>query len=540
MLSKEKHAWIAQTLKIDVNFAEVETEQHGPGFSKKAMKAQYKGEEDSLAWHAPRGKNQSLQSHIDRRNSKHTVVRRLDEQEMRDKTLTTNDQGQVVDKNGAPVTAQKLTYVTDGETGDMRGTNETWNLRDLDTNTLSNVPDHRAASQTARASNGTKRLEGVHHSTLSNGKDVAGAGEITIEAGKVTEVDNSSGHFRPQFTQLLQTVEQLLKSGALVDKQITDVEGNAAPPKAVALYQKLQKKMPQLQKDRATLNALLRLDPEDFGEARRKELERAKKAMAARMDPMIKAFDALATMGIGPSNRISGLVKDAAEGDPRVTHISGNEGGSIFHVNNVVDRETMSVGDFIRGKDDADGVKKGSKESRRRTANARKALNEEFNREHREKRRPENLPENTRKQQIFETTAPTVSAKAWDAELNAAHAALGDDLVPDKAPAVPAQAVNAGGANIYGEPVNAGGANVYGEPVNAPQNVPQAQRENNYPELDEDEQIQIFSQPAQSDPSVENNDAARPRAEAAERAPDKPPAHDDGQAIKPYRAMPPK
>ena len=61
-------------------------------------------------------------------------------------------------------------------------------------------------------------LIGKRHATLSKGKDVKAAGNLTIKRGKIRRIDNLSGHFRP-------TVEEGLKFPELLKKQGFDVSG---------------------------------------------------------------------------------------------------------------------------------------------------------------------------------------------------------------------------------------------------------------------------------------------------------------------------
>ena len=59
---------------------------------------------------------------------------------------------------------------------------------------------------------------GKRHTTLSGGKDVKAAGNLTIKGGKIRRIDNLSGHFRP-------TVKEGLKFPELLKKQGLDVRG---------------------------------------------------------------------------------------------------------------------------------------------------------------------------------------------------------------------------------------------------------------------------------------------------------------------------
>lgn len=52
-----------------------------------------------------------------------------------------------------------------------------------------------------------------HHSTLANGEPVAGAGELTVKNGKVTLVNNTSGHYQPGLSQLQNITDELKANG---------------------------------------------------------------------------------------------------------------------------------------------------------------------------------------------------------------------------------------------------------------------------------------------------------------------------------------
>jgi hypothetical protein len=67
------------------------------------------------------------------------------------------------------------------------------------------------------AVDGGTELKGVHHSTAVAGGPVAGAGTLTVTNGQIVEMDDTSGHYKPQAEHLLQTVEWLRQQGMRVD-----------------------------------------------------------------------------------------------------------------------------------------------------------------------------------------------------------------------------------------------------------------------------------------------------------------------------------
>ena len=65
-----------------------------------------------------------------------------------------------------------------------------------------------------------------HHSSLAQGKGVAGAGELEIDEGHIRTISDQSGHYQPKAEQTLQVVQQLESQGALRDTT-TDDSGKA-------------------------------------------------------------------------------------------------------------------------------------------------------------------------------------------------------------------------------------------------------------------------------------------------------------------------
>jgi hypothetical protein len=52
-----------------------------------------------------------------------------------------------------------------------------------------------------------------HHSSFLSGGDVAGAGEIVVQNGRVTEISDQSSHYRPTHAQVWQTMDYLRQQG---------------------------------------------------------------------------------------------------------------------------------------------------------------------------------------------------------------------------------------------------------------------------------------------------------------------------------------
>jgi len=60
-----------------------------------------------------------------------------------------------------------------------------------------------------------------NHSSLVAGGDVAGAGMMRATGGKVTELSNSSGHYRPDLAMLYQSANVLQQGGVMDERRST-------------------------------------------------------------------------------------------------------------------------------------------------------------------------------------------------------------------------------------------------------------------------------------------------------------------------------
>lgn len=53
--------------------------------------------------------------------------------------------------------------------------------------------------------------QGIHHSYLANGEAVKAAGEVIFDCGKMVEIDNFSGHYKPTLIEMLDFLNALSK-----------------------------------------------------------------------------------------------------------------------------------------------------------------------------------------------------------------------------------------------------------------------------------------------------------------------------------------
>lgn len=375
MISEEQHAWLKSTLKINVKHAEVETDVgNEQGFIPKAVGDSYEGENTKLKWRAGSLERKDGESDADyaarmkRREDGDVVTRYLTEDEKAVARRTVDEKGMVRTPADARANGEFI-YVTDPETGDMFVNIEgETGLRNLDASGQPAgdliIPAHmtpamnRALQAQARASGGTQRFEWTHHSSALHGGDVASAGTVKFEGGKVKHITNASGHYKPQFKHLLQVVEQLLANGAMLDTEVVDHKGEAikeTQPLAYDLYRKVTPMIAELPAERVKLTKLQeKLDAGDLDEADKAQVDALIEAATKKLETVQKAMLALAKMGIGPRNAMS---DDTTVG---VKNIRADMTGAEAHA---LDTDTMSVADFVMGRGASEAIEE-SREAR--------------------------------------------------------------------------------------------------------------------------------------------------------------------------------
>jgi hypothetical protein len=159
----------------------------------------------------------------------------------------------------------------------------------------------------------------THHSTPLEGGDVGGAGELKQDMfGRITEISNVSGHYKPQFVHLAQTIEHLMRQGALLDKTLKyiDDQGNVADLTSNdalnRLYVQTKNRLadlPDLKKrtDEATRKlAQIPKDPaEEEVKKLKKEFEQECQALQSEVTAIEDALRLLRKFGVGPANATS-------------------------------------------------------------------------------------------------------------------------------------------------------------------------------------------------------------------------------------------
>lgn len=151
----------------------------------------------------------------------------------------------------------------------------------------------------------------VHHSSPFAGGDVAGAGEIKTKGGKVTYVDNESGHYLPKLSHLQNVVIQLLRSGVMLDTTLTDVDGNEEDSYTKPLFdlsRKVQTCLGNLKAVKAKIDDMIISLEDEAAEGSKPEIEKTIDDYRSYVQKISDALDLLRKVGIASRNRIEGTV----------------------------------------------------------------------------------------------------------------------------------------------------------------------------------------------------------------------------------------
>lgn len=104
-----------------------------------------------------------------------------------------------------------LLYRSDGRLFDTRGSDTHWGGADSDRAIF--VMDEHGNIYASTY----QRRGDFHHSSLSNGQPIAGAGELHVENGRVIGITDQSGHYRPGRSMTLRVAETLRSQGVDLD-----------------------------------------------------------------------------------------------------------------------------------------------------------------------------------------------------------------------------------------------------------------------------------------------------------------------------------
>ena len=243
------------------------------------------------------------------RNSPALVTKRFTDEERKKNELSVDEDGRVVDAAGKRLnTGGETEYVMDAEKG---------KLYQFDGNSAEKT--NKIVPNTAGRM--VNQVQANHHSSVLGGAEVAGAGGMTIVDGKVQQVTNLSGHYKPGIGQTVQTVETLLKQGALLNKEWVDKDGQPLAGKVEELHQRC-KAMQQ------KVAAKLAADPDADVAADRKSVD--------------AAMAMLAKLGAGPRNSISDATVGMLDIKPGMT------GAEIHDEAKNVKKNAVPVEEFLR------------------------------------------------------------------------------------------------------------------------------------------------------------------------------------------------
>ncbi len=334
MLSEEKKSWLAAVLKVPV-------EKMAPvDMIPRAKGEKYKDEEKKGGWRG--GNIKSLQE------ATHMVTHHFDDKEREDNTASFED-GRAMLPGGDYAKGSHL-YAVDPKTGEMvLSGGKAAIVRDIDqdgtaTDRVKETTIPEGTKEVMKDRKG-KRLELYHHTSMLQGEDVGGAGIVSFYGeGRILSVDNESGHYTPRFVQLLQTVELLMKQGALLDQTLVDHEGRTVSGRSAVygLYQKVQPMLANLPKDRDRVAELLhKLDDPQITQKRVLKLAAAGDKIVKRVETVKEAMAVLGKMGIGPSMKI--------DNQATVGFISAEEGVDGLNFRQKATRKDMKVDEFLMG-----------------------------------------------------------------------------------------------------------------------------------------------------------------------------------------------
>jgi hypothetical protein len=340
-----------------------------PGAASTGMKAKnvdgafYQGEHNTLG---PRAANAAYKAFgIGADETRVTTALYTPEQVAANKLVSQED-GSYRKGDGSEVKNDTLGYAMDPQTGDMSTFKDGQDiLRPAADGTMTRTP---ASSHDEIAfevmMNPESRAEFRHHSSVLGGDEAKNAdGETELDAdgrpimksrkaasagfvkfddkGKIIDISNNSGHYKPAVDYLMQAVEFLTKQGAFFQGKITDVDGNALDENGdkYKLYQTVQEKM----KDLPALASQVEELQEQLAAAGEGDAAEAIGGQIAALKPKLDAITNGVTMlrklGIGPDQKI--------RADATATFKDINSKMTGFGVRMAPDR-SMPVEDFLK------------------------------------------------------------------------------------------------------------------------------------------------------------------------------------------------
>ncbi len=198
----------------------------GQGLSEIGLGAEYKDEDKKVGWRAESGFNAQPED-----TSYVTRYEKTPEEQQRSQAKVGN-LGKLVDIDGKPVDDKKHGYVIDSKSGEIHlfdTASVDWVFAD------GHVEKLQGHGETGKESvlPGLILAHGQvvqriiqHHSTPLAGGKVGGAGNVQTEGGHIREIDNVSGHYKPDAQVVKKMVNHLEDKDALVDRTLLDPDGN--------------------------------------------------------------------------------------------------------------------------------------------------------------------------------------------------------------------------------------------------------------------------------------------------------------------------
>ena len=306
-------------------FAPVDTTPTPTGMKAKRVADSYDGEHNQVGW-----RNWSVA-----RDNTQVTTKLYNDAEIAANALKLQEDGSYTKGDGSDVDPAELGYAMDASgkmvtfkegaaaiiTTDADGTTS---RRDAQ-----GIEDIKA---TIRA-DPTARAEMPHHSSVlggdvvtdKDGKPVldkagrpmmrsraaASAGSVKFDfLGRIINISNNSGHYKPQVDYLLQAVEQLTRQGAFFNDNITDADGYdlSADDKRLKLYEAAKEKLKHAQTlgDRAAAltDALAAAEDEKDQADIAADLDRLNGEIDQLNTDVAQAQKVLRKLGIAPSQQL--------------------------------------------------------------------------------------------------------------------------------------------------------------------------------------------------------------------------------------------
>lgn len=185
------------------------------GLQGKELNEHYAGEDESSAWRNPRNPQSTR------------VTTAYAEGEEQAGMATDTAGGLVLGSDGAPVTGS-YGWVMDPDDGTLYLFPEDY-ARFLIDSTGEQKVLPLAQALTALRSGQTQNIAAYHHSTPLAGAPVAGAGLMTLDGGRITSVNDVSGHYRDEAEFVHQSLASLEGQGMDLSDTTVDLSGAVLP-----------------------------------------------------------------------------------------------------------------------------------------------------------------------------------------------------------------------------------------------------------------------------------------------------------------------